>query len=64
MYNYDKVCEHLKDLDLYAVYYTGHGWDKEYNNEPYVYGTDWIIKPLPEEVIKRVRKIIKENNRK
>lgn len=63
-YDYNKVCEMLQDLDLYAVYFTGHGHEKDYNNEPYIYGTDWIVRDLPEDVIKRVTEIIEENNKK
>ena len=63
-YDYDKACEHLKNLDLYAVCYTGHGQSQEYNNDLYVYGTDWIIRELPKNVIKRVKEIIKEQNKK
>lgn len=57
-YDYEKAIEHLQDLDLYAVYWTGHTHSKDYDNEPYIYGTEWIVRDLPENVIQRVTEII------
>lgn len=60
-YDYVKIKEYLKSIELDTMNYTGHGLAKDYDNEPYTYGTDWLICELPETVIKRVTEIIETN---
>ena len=57
-YNYDTVCEYLKNIGLYEVNYTGLSIGKVYNNEPYKYGHAWLIREIPQDVIKRIKVLI------
>ena len=58
-YDYTEIVEHLKELGLYEVPYTGKAvGGKEYNNELYRYGSAWLIRELPDEVVKRVTEIL------
>jgi hypothetical protein len=44
-YDYTKVVEYLKSINLYEV---------EYEGKPYKYGTGWLYRPIPSEDIKRI----------
>ena len=59
-YDYTEIVEHLKELGLYEVPYTGKAIGKEYNNELYRYGSAWLIRELPDEVVKRVTEILSD----
>lgn len=59
--DYDTACDYLKEIGLYEVTYTGRAIGREYKNEPYRYGSAWLIQPLPTEVIRRVIEIVKGN---
>ena len=58
---YDEQCELLKEAHLYEVEYTGPAVGRMYDHEPYVYGHAWLIQDLPDDVIRRVMEIAKEN---
>ena len=58
---YDEKCELLKEAHLYEVEYTGPAVGRMYDHEPYVYGHAWLIQDLPDDVIRRVMEIAKEN---
>ena len=57
-YDYTEACEALKALGLYEVNFTGKTVGKEYHNEPYKYGTGWIIRDIPADVLKEIRDYI------
>lgn len=57
-YDYDAVCEMLKACGLYEVNYTGLSVGRRFNNEPYRYGTAWLVQELPSEVIQTVEKLV------
>ena len=56
-YDYDRVCELLKECGLYEVEYTGKTVGRYYDHEPIKYGHAWIIKELPEDVIEFVKEV-------
>lgn len=45
-YDYDKVCDYLKSINLYEV---------EYQGKPYKYGHGWLYEPIPEEDLKEIK---------
>ena len=57
-YNYKTVCEYLKNINLYEVKYTGLSVGRKYDNELYKYGTGWLVREIPNDVIKRIIEII------
>lgn len=57
-YNYDTVCEYLKNIGLYEVNYTGLSVGRKYDNELYRYGTAWLVREIPKDIIKRIIEII------
>lgn len=59
-YDYTKACEYLKSIGKYEVNYTGIGVGRIFNNEPYRYGTAWLVRILPEDVEQRVIELITE----
>lgn len=61
-YDYTEICEHLKEVGLYEVMFTGKTSSRTYNNEPYRYGSGWVVEDLPEEVIARVKEICEKEN--
>lgn len=50
-YDYEKVCEYLKSIDLYEVKVDGM-------EEPYRYGTAWLKEEVPEQDVKRIENLI------
>ena len=56
-WDYAKVCEMLEECGLYEVEYTGKVVGRMYDHEPYKYGHGWIIKDLPDDVIKFVMEV-------
>lgn len=57
-YDYTAVCEMLKAKGLYEVNYTGLSVGRRYDNEPYRYGTAWLVQELPGDVLLRVEHLI------
>lgn len=47
-YDYDAVCEMLKEKGLYEVPFTGKSTGKEWHGEIYRYGSAWIVSDIPE----------------
>lgn len=60
-YTYTKACNYLKSIGLYETNFTGRTQSKVYHNEPYTYGSEWVIKEIPKDVEKEIVRIIKEN---
>lgn len=58
---YKECCEFLKEVHLYEVEYTGPAVGRMYDHESYVYGHAWLIQALPDDVVRRVMEIAKEN---
>ena len=56
-YSYEKACEALKEANLYE--------DAEYlhNGKPYVYGTAWLRRELPQEVIDFLENLTETKNK-
>jgi hypothetical protein len=48
-YDYNKVCEYLKSIDLYEV---------KQGELMYKYGSAWIYRDIPEKDLKRIKEII------
>lgn len=57
-YEYKAVCEMLKGKGLYEVNYTGLSIGRRYDNEPYRYGSAWLVQPLPGDVLLRVEHLL------
>ena len=55
---YTADCERLKGLGLYEVPYTGFGWNKVWNGEPYRYGSGWLVREIPEADLKRINALL------
>lgn len=62
-YDFTKVCEYLKSIELYEVKFYGETTGRKWNGELYRYGHGWVINRLPNSVIDRVTEIIKEENK-
>lgn len=60
-YDYDAVCSMLKEHNMYEVNYTGFSTSKVYNNEPYRYGSGWLVYELPSSVIAEVLDLFNVN---
>lgn len=58
-YDYTAVCEYLKSKGMYEVNHTGIGVGRIFNNEPYRYGTAWLVETLPMDVEQRVIKLLR-----
>lgn len=61
-YDYNDACEMLKEKGLYEVNYTGATVGRYYNNEPYRYGSGWVINEIPGNVLLRIEHIITTAN--
>ena len=48
-YDWNKLCNMLKSKGIYEDTFTGYGHAKQYNNEPYRYGSDWVVEFIPED---------------
>ena len=61
-YDRDKIYKMLKEKHKYKVNFTGWTLDGiYYENEPYYYGSEWIIHKLPYDVVKMVKKLVQED---
>ena len=49
-YEYTKVCEYLKSINLYEI---------EYNGKPYKYGHSWLYREIPQNDLAKIRNIIR-----
>lgn len=58
--DYDQAVKYLTSCDMCDVTYTGKAVGHFYYNESYRYGSGWIVKDLPLDVIGRVCEIIDE----
>lgn len=56
-YDYEAICEYLKELGIYEIPFTGKTHGKDYNGELYRYGSGWVVEELPEEVVARVKEL-------
>jgi hypothetical protein len=59
-YDYSKVCEYLKSINLYEVKYTGLSVGKVYNNELYKYGHGWIVEEIPTSALNAIVEILED----
>lgn len=57
-YDYAAACDMLKELGLYEVNYTGLSVGRRYDNEPYRYGSAWLVQELPGDVLIRVEHML------
>ena len=48
-YDYDKACEHLKELGIYEV---------EHEGKPYKYGCGWVYYSIPEEDLTKIKNLL------
>ena len=60
--DYNKQKEFLQSLDLLTVNYTGKSTGRNYNGEPYTYGTGWIIREIPAGDLEEIAEIISNQN--
>ena len=58
-YDYTAACEMLKEKGLYEVNYTGLSTSRRYENEPYTYGSGWLVRELPDDVLHQVHRLFK-----
>lgn len=56
-YDYAAVCEMLKNRGIYTVNYTGLSVGRRYENEPYTYGSGWIVQELPASVLETIQNL-------
>jgi hypothetical protein len=47
--NYEETCNYLKEVGLYKV---------EVDGEPYRYGTGWLVREIPAEVLEKIEYLI------
>lgn len=57
-YEYTAVCNMLKAEGLYEMPYTGLSVGRRFDNEPYRYGTAWLVEELPGDVLLRVEHLL------
>lgn len=57
-YDYNAVCDMLKEKGLYEVNFTGISVGRRYNNEPYKYGTGWIVREIPGNVLIQIEHLL------
>ena len=57
-YDFTAVCEMLAARGLYEVNYTGLSTGKRYENEPYRYGSAWLVQELPGKVLLRIEHLL------
>lgn len=60
MYDYTAACDYLKGIGLYEVEYTGKSTGRMYDNEPYRYGSAWLIQDIPEDVVREMEEFIQK----
>ena len=58
VYDYSAVCDMLKEKGLYEVNFTGISVGRRYNNEPYKYGTGWIVREIPGNVLIQIEHLL------
>lgn len=56
-YDYEAVCEMLKEKGLYEVCFKGLTVGRAYNYEPYKYGHGWVIETIPADELKAIEAI-------
>jgi hypothetical protein len=61
-YDYDAVCNMLKDIGLYEIPFYGKSTGKVWNGEKYRYGSAWIIDEIPQNVIDEIECFIDAHN--
>lgn len=61
-YDYTAACEMLKEKGLYEVNFTGATTGRYYKNEPYRYGSGWVVEEIPGDVLLRIEHIITAAN--
>lgn len=57
-YEYNAVCEYLKAAGLYEVNYTGLSIGRRLENEPYRYGSRWLIQEIPGDDLLRIEHLL------
>ena len=57
-YDYNEICEMLKEKGLYEVEFTGMTVGRMYDHELYKYGHGWVVEALPTEVEDRLRELV------
>ena len=57
-YDYGVACAVLKDAGLYEVNFTGDTVGRHYENEPYRYGSGWVIQPIDGADLLRIEHIL------
>ena len=57
-YDYNEICNMLKEKGLYEVEFTGMTVGRMYDHELYKYGHAWIVEALPTEVENRIRELV------
>lgn len=57
-YDYNAVCDMLKEKGLYEVNYTGISVGKRYDNEPYRYGSAWLVREIPGNVLIQIEHLL------
>lgn len=57
-YDYMAACEYLKSINMYEVNCTVLSGGRRYNNEPYRYGSAWLIQELPGDVLIRLEHLL------
>lgn len=58
VYDYSAACDMLKEKGLYEVNFTGISVGRRYNNEPYKYGTGWIVREIPGNVLIQIEHLL------
>ena len=58
-YDYDKVCDYLKFIDMYEVPFYGYASGKKWNGELYKYGHGWVLNMIPEDVLEEMKAFLK-----
>ena len=57
-YDYDKVCDMLKACNLYEVPFYGLSTSKQWNGEPYRYGTAWLVREIPAADLSQIAELL------
>ncbi len=61
-YDYNTVCEYLKEIGIYEVPFYGYTISRKYNGESYRYGSEWVIELIPEDVVEEIKAFIGSHN--
>ena len=60
-YDYTALCSELEARCLFTDKFKGYGHRKQYKDEPYNYGCDWIIDVIPDEDIDLILGLFNKN---